>query len=136
MNSLEKIVNGILKKRLQKKKEKEERAKIEQEKQERNEKIYKAISDFVKKGDIRQYVSGNEYEFVIGETKIVVKVTDCGDFRFDYQAVVTVNSMKLDASKWLKRQLAAEIRESTVKKDEEDKERIIEEAAATVGKNS
>ncbi len=138
MNLLEELVNGIHRRHLRRKKGKEERKKVELEKQERDEKIYNAVSDFIKSDecDIKKFNSCGESKFNIGEMKIKVYLNDCGNARFDYQAAVSVNSVGLDASKWLKRRLAAEIRELVKKNDEEEKERIINEAVEVLEKKS
>ena len=138
MNLLEELINGIYKRHLRKKERKEEREKVELEKQERDEKIYNAVSDFIKsdKCDIKKLNSCGESKFNIGEMKISVRVSDYGKARFDYQAAVYVNSVGLDASELLNRQLAAEIRELVKKNDEEENERIINEAVEVLEKKS
>jgi len=145
MNFLERIINRIYQSYLRGKKEKKERIKKLQDREKENEKIYRAIIDFVKKNDIRKYEVSNydssnvegEYKFFLEKIEIKVKVMierTLGIFPIGCYAEVSVDSVWINASYYLKKRLSLSIMESTKKRKKEENEKTIEKMVATLEK--
>ncbi len=130
MGFLQGSVNVICYRYSRNKKKREERKKTELKKREQSEKILKAIVDFINKDEIdirKQLFNNGKYNFDLNKAKIVIKITDCSNTRYDWQANVVVNSVKLDLPKRRKRRLAKKIRASVEKREREEEERIMKE---------
>lgn len=128
MNFLEKIISRIYQNHLRTKEERQKRRKIKGKRLSSNERIFKAIVEFVRKKDMRRYKQDyrEEYKFNLGKLKIFIEMTDHGEFFTAIWADVRIDSVELDAprrqvkrlGKWLQKEIDMSIRRAKEKEKE------------------